>query len=38
MHHNPISVTNLSYAYGDGTQALREINIEIKATERVALI
>lgn len=38
MHHNPISVTNLSYDYADGTQALHEINLEIKATERVALI
>jgi cobalt/nickel transport system ATP-binding protein len=38
MHHNPISISGLSYAYGDGTQALRGINLEIKATERVALI
>ena len=38
MHHNPISVTKLSHAYADGTQALHEINLEIKATERVALI
>lgn len=38
MHHNPISVTNLSYAYADGTRALHEINLEIKAAERVALI
>lgn len=38
MHHNPISITDLSYVYEDGTQALQEINLEIKATERVALI
>jgi cobalt/nickel transport system ATP-binding protein len=38
MHHNPISISDLSYAYIDGTQALHEINLEIKATERVALI
>ncbi|MBW4634362.1 MAG: ATP-binding cassette domain-containing protein [Iphinoe sp. HA4291-MV1] len=38
MHHNPISIQNLSYTYPDGTQALREINFSIKATERVALI
>ncbi len=38
MHHNPISISGLSYAYEDGNQALHEINIEIKATERVALI
>ncbi|MEH2380331.1 MAG: energy-coupling factor ABC transporter ATP-binding protein [Nostoc sp.] len=38
MHHNPISIQNLSYTYPDGTQALRDINLSIKATERVALI
>lgn len=38
MHHNPISIKNLSYSYPDGTQALRDINISIKANERVALI
>ncbi|MEH1766633.1 MAG: ABC transporter ATP-binding protein [Nostoc sp.] len=38
MHHNPISIQNLNYSYPDGTQALREINLSIKATERVALI
>ncbi|MGA7935623.1 MAG: ATP-binding cassette domain-containing protein [Kovacikia sp.] len=38
MHHNPISIENLSYTYPDGTQALREINLQIKATERVALV
>lgn len=38
MHHNPIFIQNLSYTYPDGTQALREINLSIKANERVALI
>ena len=38
MHHNPISVTGLSYTYPDGTQALKEIDLSIAATERVALI
>lgn len=38
MHHNPISIQHLTYAYPDGTQALREISLEIKASERVALI
>jgi cobalt/nickel transport system ATP-binding protein len=38
MHHNPIAIENLSYTYPDGTQALREINLSIKANERVALI
>lgn len=38
MHHNPISIKNLSYTYPDGTQALKGVNISIEATERVALI
>jgi cobalt/nickel transport system ATP-binding protein len=38
MHHNPISIEQLSYAYPDGTQALADINIAIKPTERVALV
>ena len=38
MHHNPISIQNLSYIYPDGTHALKEINLSIKATERVALV
>lgn len=38
MHHNPISIQNLSYAYPDGTEALRDVNLSIKATERVALV
>ncbi len=38
MHHNPIFIDNLSYTYPDGTHALRDINLSIKANERVALI
>ena len=38
MHHNPIAIENLSYSYPDDTQALRSINLSIKANERVALI
>lgn len=38
MHHNPISINNLCYAYPDGTQALTDITLSIKASERVALI
>jgi len=38
MHHNPISIQNLSYTYPDGTQALQEINLSIKPSQRVALI
>ena len=38
MHHNPITIENLSYTYPDGTQALRNINLTIKANQRVALI
>lgn len=38
MHHNPISIQNVSYSYPDGTQALNQINFYIHATERVALI
>lgn len=38
MHHNPIFIENLNYTYPDGTQALRGINLSIKANERVALI
>ncbi|MBD2182204.1 energy-coupling factor ABC transporter ATP-binding protein [Aerosakkonema funiforme] len=38
MHHNPISIENLSYTYPDGTHALRNINLFIRANERVALI
>lgn len=38
MHHNPISITNLNYSYPDGTQALTNINLAIKANEKIALI
>ena len=38
MHHNPIFIENLSYTYPDGTQALSNVNLSIKANERVALI
>lgn len=38
MHHNPISIQNLSYSYPDGTQALRGIDLEIRASDRVALV
>jgi cobalt/nickel transport system ATP-binding protein len=38
MHHNPISIENLSYTYPDGTSALKNVNIQMKATERVALV
>ncbi|MBD2021318.1 ATP-binding cassette domain-containing protein [Leptolyngbya sp. FACHB-36] len=38
MHHNPIDIQNLSYAYPDGTEALRDISVSIRATERVALV
>ncbi|MCY7394522.1 MAG: ATP-binding cassette domain-containing protein, partial [Leptolyngbyaceae cyanobacterium CAN_BIN12] len=38
MHHNPITIENLSYAYPDGTEALHQIDLSIHATERVALV
>jgi cobalt/nickel transport system ATP-binding protein len=38
MHHNPITITQLSYAYPDGTQALREVNLSIRASEKVAIV
>lgn len=38
MHHNPILIQNLSYAYPDGTKALNQINLSIKPNEKVALI
>lgn len=38
MHHNPVFIKNLSYRYPDGNLALDQINISIKANERVALI
>jgi len=38
MHHNPISIENLSYVYPDGIRALQGINLQIKATEKVAIV
>jgi cobalt/nickel transport system ATP-binding protein len=38
MHHNSITIEALSYVYPDGTSALREINLTLKASERVALV
>lgn len=38
MHHNPISIQNLTYAYPDGTEALRGIDLSVRASERVALV
>lgn len=38
MHHNPISIQRLSYAYSDGTRALQDVTLSIRATEKVALI
>jgi len=38
VHHNPISIKKLSYVYPDGIQALNGINLEIAATERVAIV
>jgi cobalt/nickel transport system ATP-binding protein len=38
MHHNPIHISHLSHQYPDGTPALRDVSLSIKATERVALV
>ncbi len=38
MHHNPILIENLSYAYPDGNRALKNVSLSIKAGERVALV
>jgi cobalt/nickel transport system ATP-binding protein len=38
MHHNPLSIQQLSYSYPDGTQALHEIYLQIHATEKVAIV
>ena len=38
MHHNPISIFNLSFTYADGIEALKGINLSIQAKERVALV
>jgi cobalt/nickel transport system ATP-binding protein len=38
MHHNPISIESLSYTYPDGIQALNGIDLQIAATEKVAIV
>lgn len=38
MHRNPVLIKNLSYRYPDGNLALKDINISIKANDKVALI
>jgi cobalt/nickel transport system ATP-binding protein len=38
MHHNPLTIADLSYAYLDGTQALYDVSLSIHASERVALV
>jgi cobalt/nickel transport system ATP-binding protein len=38
MHHNPISIQRLNFTYPDNTQALREINLLIHPTDKVALV
>lgn len=38
MHHNPIAIRGLAYAYPDGTLALTDIDLQIEASERVALV
>jgi cobalt/nickel transport system ATP-binding protein len=38
MHHNPISIESLSYTYPGGIQALNGIDLQIKATEKVAIV
>jgi cobalt/nickel transport system ATP-binding protein len=38
MHHNPITIEHLSYTYNDGIQALSDVNLNILANERVALV
>jgi cobalt/nickel transport system ATP-binding protein len=38
MHHNPITIQDLSYTYADGTKALKGIHLSIQANERVALV
>lgn len=38
MHHNQVTIRNLSYTYPDGTQALSNINLSMEANDRVALI
>lgn len=38
MHHNPITIEDLSYRYDDGTEALSHIHLAIGAGEQVALV
>jgi cobalt/nickel transport system ATP-binding protein len=38
MHHNAISIQDLSHSYPDGTQALRSVSLSIHASDRVAII
>ncbi|HEY9618056.1 MAG TPA: ATP-binding cassette domain-containing protein [Microcoleaceae cyanobacterium] len=38
MHHNRIQITDLSFIYPDGTQALNAVNLLVQAGERVALV
>lgn len=38
MHHNPITIRQLSYTYPDGTLALKDIDLSIQASEKVALV
>ncbi len=38
MHHNHLSIFNLNHTYPDGTKALQKLNLEIRATEKTALV
>ena len=38
MHHNPISIQQLGYTYEDGTHALRQVTLSIRANEKVAIV
>lgn len=38
MHHNPIFIRQLGYAYPDGTEALQNINLSIEASEKIAIV
>lgn len=38
MHHNPVIIKQLSYAYADGTQALQGIDLSINPGEKVAIV
>lgn len=38
MHHNRIQISDLSFIYSDGTQALNAVNLLVQAGERVALV